>query len=152
MPAGDTAFTSDMTRAISFYLELDGIQEGQFKGVTGGEMSIEVVEYIASSKKGEYLKTKQPGKISFSNITLSRGMSAEMNLHKWIDDIAQGKIASSRKGGSVTGYDDSGEEVYKMTFERGWPIRYKGMDFDASTNEVKVEEVEICVEKCNRVK
>jgi phage tail-like protein len=143
--------TKDHTRAISFYLEFDNVQQGLFQSVTGGKIDIEVVEYVASGVKGEWLKAKQPGKISYSNIVLQRGHGDDMKLYNWIQDIVDGKIASSRKNGSVTGYDDQGNEVYKVNFERAWPKRYKGLDFDAKTNEVKVEEVEVVCEKLVRV-
>jgi len=149
MPFED--ITTDHQRAISFYLEIDNVQQGLFKSVTGGEISIEVVEYVASGQKGEWLKAKQPGKISFSNLVLQRGHGDDMKLYNWIQNIVDGQIASSRKSGSVTGYDDAGNEVYKVTFDRAWPCRYKGVDFDATTNEVKVEEVEIVIEKLVRV-
>jgi phage tail-like protein len=147
-----TELTKDSQRAVSFYLELDNVQQGLFKSVTGGEIKIDVTELVMSGQKGELLKTKQPGKINYSNITLSRGVTDDMKLYQWLKDVVDGKIQSSRKGGSVTGYSDSGDEVYKMTFERAWPCRYKGLDFDASSNEVKIEEVELVVEKSDRVK
>ena len=114
--------------------------------------SNEVVEYKASGEKGQYIIKKIPGRLTWNNITLKRGITDSLDLWKWRKMVEEGKIDEARKNGSVVMYDQNGNEVARWNFVNAWPSKLTGPTADAKSNEVAIEELEIVVEGYERVK
>jgi phage tail-like protein len=137
---------------IYWGLEIDGGIKGFFTEVGGLDSEHEVVEHRVSDDKGNAVIQKIPGNIKYSNIVLRRGITDDRSLHDWRQEIIDGKVESARKNGSIVMYGPDMSERVRYNFERGWPCKLKGPSLDAKKNEVAVEELEICVEKCVRAK
>lgn len=142
---------AEVTGAINFYLEIDGITEGLFKEVSGGDIEIEVIEHRVSTKSGEGAIYKIPGNTKYSNITMRRGKTDDKKFADWVKGVVDKGVAGNRKNGSITGKDRAGNTVYKVNFINGWPCKYKGVNNDAAKNEYALEEVELAVEKIEHV-
>ena len=143
---------AEVTGAISFYIEVDGITEGFFKEVSGGDIDIEVIEHRGSGKTGEQVMYKIPGNAKYGNIVMRRGVTDDTKLHDWFQKVLDKGVEGNRKNGSLTGYDKGAKEVYKINFTNAWPCKAKGFVVDASKNEFTLEEFEICVERIVRAK
>ena len=143
---------AEVTGAVSFYIEVDGITEGFFKEVSGGDIDVEVIEHRGSGKTGEQVMYKIPGNTKYGNITMRRGVTDDTKLHDWFQKILDKGVEGNRKNGSLTGYDKAQKEVYKINFTNAWPCKAKGFVVDASKNEFTLEEFEMCVERIIRAK
>jgi phage tail-like protein len=119
-----------------------------FMEVTGLEMRMQVEDYPAGGLNGTVLKF--PGRISWSNITLKRGVVArrdpldKSDLWAWFKGYVDGM--GERRDGVITLNDASGEARRAWAFRRGLPLRWLGPALDASRSAVAVETLEIAHE------
>jgi phage tail-like protein len=131
----------------NFLVELDGIAHAAFSEVTGLDATIEPVEYREGGENTTVRKL--PGKTSYSNIVLKRGMSADTVLYAWHRQTVLGNV--QRRNGSIIVLDRQGKEVARWNFVNAWPTKYDVPDFNATANAVAVETLELVNEGVERV-
>jgi phage tail-like protein len=134
-----------------FSVEFQNQIVGAFRECTGLGSENEVVEYKASSEKGQFVIKKVPGNLKWNNITLKRGITDSMDMWKWRGLVEQGKISEARKNGTITMYDQHKEAIAKWNFVNAWPSKLTGPAANAGNNEVAIEELEITHEGYTRV-
>ena len=59
---------------------------------------------------------KLPGLKKFSNITLKRGITDDLDLWNWRKQVMDGKIKDARKNGSIILMDDEGKDAAEWAF------------------------------------
>jgi len=138
--------------SVSFYVEVQGVFTGTFKGCTGLGSQSEVIENLAAGAGGVTRIYKIPGVTRWTNIVLKRGVTDSMDVWAWRKQVEEGKVNEARKNGSIIMYDQTNTEVARWNFENGWPAKISGPNLDASTNEIAIEELEIAHEKLVREK
>src|SRR5215213_2715410 len=99
-----------------FGVEFQGQVVGAFRECTGLGSENQVVEYKASGPKGEYVVKKVPGRMTWSNITLKRGITDAMDMWKWRAVVEEGRIDEARKNGSIIMFSQQGNEVARWDF------------------------------------
>ena len=82
-----------------------------------------------------------PGQTKYSNITLKRGITDDHSLWDWREKTIEGK--TERKNGSIVLMNESGEEKLRWNFVDGWPTKWTGPSFNATANEVAIEQLDI---------
>lgn len=143
---------ADNRRAIdhighyNFKVEIEGVTQAAFKNVEGLDAETEVIEYQDGD---DIVLRKRPGRTKYSNIVLKRGYVASDELWKWRETVIKGKV--ERKSGSIILCNDTGNEVMRYNFFEAWPAKWKGMQLDGKGTDVAVEEIELAVEKLERV-
>ena len=138
--------------SVSFYVEVQGVFTGTFRGCTGLGSQSEVIENLAAGAGGVTHIYKIPGVTRWTNIVLKRGVTDSMDVWAWRKQVEEGKVNEARKNGSIIMYDQTNTEVARWNFENGWPAKISGPNLDASTNEIAIEELEIAHEKLVREK
>lgn len=133
----------DLTTTSVFVLEIDSVEMGSFRKVSGIESETETIEYKEATKDGRMIIRKQPGAMKWSDITLERRIDSSRALWEWRKQVIEGDIDSARRSGSIVAKDSKMEEVARWNFENGWPSKWSGADFDAGSNEVATETVVI---------
>jgi phage tail-like protein len=137
---------SDPLVSSWFGVEFQGQVVGAFRECHGMGSSNEVVEYKASGPKGEYVVHKVPGRMTWNNVTLKRGITDAMDMWKWRKLVEEGDIDKARKNGSIVMFNQHGDEIARWQFFNAWPSRLTGPTANAGANEVGIEEMEITVE------
>lgn len=132
-----------------FALEVEGVEIGRFTGVSGLGYEAEVVTFQDSLGNGDIVTRKRPGRITYSDITLTRGLSADNELVDWYQTVLDGAV--ERKNGSIVMFDPSGDENGRWNFESAWISAWSASDLDAGSDEVVIEEVTITHEYLERV-
>jgi phage tail-like protein len=141
----------DLAGTYYFTLNLGGAEAaGFFAECTGLTSESAVVEHTASDANGKSYIQKFPGQLKWSNITLKRGIDKKMELWTWRKDVVDGKVADSRKDGTISVVDWEGNAVMTFKFIRAWPCRYSSPGLNAGGNEILVEELEIAHEGFER--
>lgn len=149
-----------------FYLELklEGSQDsvdGVFMDCSGFQATQDVIEICevtpqlwgkAGKSKGRVMRTKIPGSMKYSNITLQRGLLASMTLWNWLEKVQEGYWDEERRDGSLVIYDQAATEQFRLEFQRAWPICYQISDLDVKSGEYAIETLEITVEGLKRIK
>ena len=126
-----------------FTIDFGGTVAGAFRECTGLGSENEVVEYKASGDKGKFVMKKIPGRMKWNNITLKRGITANMDMWKWREKVEQGKVNDARLNGSVVMHDQDGTPIARCNFVNAWPSKLTGPASYATNNEVCFEELEI---------
>ena len=130
-----------------FKLEIDGLEAGGFSEVSGFDASIEPIEY----RKGD-MATETPLKVAglrkYGNITLKKGMIEGKVLYDWILKGLTGEV--ERKTVTVSLLDEKQAAVSSWKVINAWPTKYSAPDFNATSNEIAVETLELAHEGMTR--
>ena len=135
---------ADPLLSFHFSLDLQGSVSGYFMEVTGvgSENEITELKVMADNGIGQIVK-KMPGRLKWTDITLKRGITSEMDMWAWRKMVTDGNIEASRKNGSIIMYDHLGAIVAQWDFVRGWPSKITGPSIKSDDNAVGVEELTI---------
>ncbi len=138
-----TGSRNDPARNFNFLVELDGIAEARFMECSGLEATTEVIEYREGGDNTTVRKL--PGKTSYSDITLKRGISDSKTLWQWRAEVIGGTV--NRKSGSIVLFDISNKtEVARWNFVAAWPTKWEGPHLDARAKDVAIETLVIAHE------
>ena len=144
--------TKDPAVSTWFGIEFQGQIAGAFRECSGLGSENEIVEEKASGPKGEQITKKIPGRMKWTDITLKRGMTDDMDMWKWRQLVEEGKIDSARKNGSIVMFDQKGAEIARWDLINAWPSKISGPSANAGSNEIAIEELTITHESYKRVK
>lgn len=131
-----------------YKVEIDGLTAGGFSEVTGFDASIDVIEY----REGDQVQTplKLPGLKKYSNITLKQGLMDSDVLYKWMAAGFEGDV--ERKTITITLLDIAGKDAASWQVINAWPMKYTAPEFNATSSEVAIEQLEIAHEGMTRTK
>lgn len=128
-----------------FLVEIGGISYGMFRECTGFMSEIAIIE---NPQGGVFEMQKLPGRVKYSNIVLKWGLTDSTDLYNWHADAIKGQI--QRKNGSIVVLDSLGKEKVRWNFFSGWPSKYDAPDFNASSDDIAIETLEIAIERLER--
>lgn len=131
----------------SFYLDIQGAVTGIFTACSGFTSNNEVLVQKYADKSGRILIKKIPGPLKYNNVTLSKGITDNLDLWKWIGMVVDGKIDEARKNGTISLCDPTGAVVAQWEMKGVWPVRVTGPSLSAEGGKVGVEEVELTLEE-----
>jgi phage tail-like protein len=128
--------------AYKYLVEIDGISRAGFTEASGLDSAQDPIEY----REGTEVLTvrKLPGLNKYSNIVLKWGTTDDASLWEWRKKAIDGKV--ERKNGSVVLMNDAGEEKVRWNFRDAWPTKWTGPTFNATSNAVAIETLEIAHE------
>ncbi|HZS55900.1 MAG TPA: phage tail protein [Bryobacteraceae bacterium] len=133
----------DPFNATNFKVEIDGIASSAFLSVTGIEADVTAEDYRDGNDKVNSAR-KLPGEAKFSNITLKRGLTADLSLWQWMQQTLDGKL--TRKNVAIVMLTEAAEEVLRFTFVNAWPVKWSGPSLNAETSDVAIETLELAHE------
>ncbi|MDJ0770660.1 MAG: phage tail protein [Ilumatobacter sp.] len=136
MPIGE-----DALGGYTFKIEIDGQVIAQFKEVSGLGASREVIEHRELNLMGKEVIKKLPGKKSWEDIVLKRGVTDSTAVDDWFGEILKGNVDAARKNGSIVLYDYAGGEVRRYNFKNAWPNKVSVSGLQAGSSDIAVEEV-----------
>jgi phage tail-like protein len=140
MPA--TGERKDPFQGFNFRVEIGGIQRAAFRECSGLDSTQDPVEYREGTEK--LTARKLPGLNKYSNISLKWGITDDAELWQWRKKIMDGTV--ERKNGSIVLLDTTGAEKLRWNFVEGWPTKWTGPTFNATSNDVAIETLEIAHE------
>lgn len=148
MATGDQP--KDVFRGYRFKVVIDGITRAGFRECTGLDASNDAVDYREGDQPPHLLKLV--GLQKFSNITLKRGITDDVDLWKWRQMAMKGNVKEMRKNVQIKILDDEGNEAVEWTLLRAWPTKWTGPTLNATANEVAIDTIELTHEGLDRVK
>lgn len=121
---------------IHFSVEWGGTRIG-FSEVSGLGMTVEVVEYREGSSP-EYTPTKMPGRVTYDDIVLKRGVfESDNEFFNWINTIQLHAV--ERRDVTVSLLDENHEPMRVWKIKNAFPTRLEGPLLVASGNDVAIE-------------
>ena len=139
-------FDADSPTSATFDVVVDGKTLGRFMEASGLEVEVEMFEVVEGGQN--FHVHKFPGRFKFPNLTLKRGHTKDQGLIAWIDECSAGAFESNGKKLKRTTValkltSAKGKTLRSWTFYEAFPVRWKGPDFTADSDNFLVEELEI---------
>jgi phage tail-like protein len=124
---------------------------GQFSDCDGLEMTMEPKTVKEGGNNLEQIHL--PGRVSYGQLTLKRGMTANLDLWKWFTVAAGGGFKANQQAtenkrgllavGQVTMFDNGGRPKLRFMLTGCLPVKIKGATLSAKDGQVAIEEMQI---------
>jgi phage tail-like protein len=142
----DTGFYDESATTATFLVEVDGDTVGRFTEVQGLEVSVEVEEIKEGGEN--FFVHKLPGRFTWPNLVLKRGITESNNLLAWMDKASAGGFEAAgnkleRNTMAITLVSAAGVRLRAWNFEGAFPVNWTGPTFAASSDDPATEELEI---------
>ena len=122
-----------------FLVELGELIVGGFSEVQGLEAELETEEYEEGGVNN--FAHVLPGRWTYPNLTLERGMTRSTELWDWMNEARHG--APERRSGRIVILNSRGLPVRGWEFIHGYPVRWEGPALNAEQGDVAIETLEI---------
>jgi phage tail-like protein len=132
--------------SATFLFEVDGVDIGQFAEVSGLEVSIDTEDILEGGQNS--FVHKMPGRMTWPNITLKRGVTRQDNLLAWLNASSGETFAANgnkltRKTAAITLVDRTGKRLRSWDFDDAYPVKWSGPTFAADSADAPTESLEI---------
>lgn len=127
----------------NFAVELDGITRMGFKDCSGLDSDTAATTYREGTD-ANLAQRKLPGLVSYTNIVLGRGITNDHALWDWRKEVMDGTI--TRRAISIVLRNAKGEEQIRWNVKECWPVKWSGPSFDATSDAVAIEKLELAHE------
>jgi len=134
----------DPYAGYNFSVELDGITRAGFQQCSGLDNSQNATEYREGTDKNLSVR-KLSGLVTHSDVTLSRGVTADRKLWEWREKAMKGKV--ERHDISIMLLDDTGEPRITWNLFACWPRQWTGPTLDAASDGAAVEQLVLAYER-----
>ncbi|MFQ5857716.1 MAG: phage tail protein [Anaerolineae bacterium] len=141
MPTGER---NDPYRGFNFRVEIDNAAVAGFNECSGLTFDVDPVDYREGTDIPLHVR-KLTGLRKFANIALKRGFTDNTELWDWYKNVLNG--VPDRRNGSITLQDEEHNDVLRWNFENGWICKWEGPALNATSNDVAIESIEICIER-----
>jgi phage tail-like protein len=141
MATGDR---KDPYRGYNFRLELGTTAVAGFRECSGLSFSTDPVEYREGTDIPLHVR-KLTGLNKWANLSLKHGITDNKELFTWYKTAIDGAV--ERRDGSIILQDEQHNDVLRWNFENGWICKWEGPMLNATSNDVALESIEICVEQ-----
>jgi phage tail-like protein len=125
---------------VEFDLPDAGDLDIRFREVSGLTMELEQ-ETVTEGGENRFVH-KVPGRASYPDLVLKRGLIAESAVTQWIRDAVQGFVIRPVTL-SVSLLDPQLEPLRTFAFTNAWPKKWTVSDFNAQTSDIVVETLEL---------
>jgi phage tail-like protein len=146
-----TATSEDALIGSRFAIDIDGVTMAYFESASGFSNETELVEQKVVQSNGVTVVRKIPGQLTWGPLTLTRGVTTDMEFWNWRQAVIDGDTNNMRRNCSLIMYDHSGAEKVRYNFEAAWPSKWSGPDVKADDSAVVIETLEIQYEFMERV-
>ena len=141
---------TDPLAGFHFQLDLGGVVAGYFTEISGLGSENEVIEHKVV-EGGKQKVQKIPGRLKWGDITLKRGITAQMDIWTWRKQVEDGMVDAARTNGSIIMLDQELTPIAQWDFEGAWPSKVSGPQVQSDSNNYGVEEMTIVHEYIVRV-
>jgi phage tail-like protein len=141
-----TPLGGDLPIADRFLFELDGVEIGVFRSVTGLEVTVQFDEFREGGQNGYVHKV--PGRMSWPNLVFRRGITQSDAVFEWLakssgEQFAANRNKVTRSTGAVTAISSNGTRLRSWEFIDVCPVRWKGPELSVENQTPLEEELEV---------
>jgi phage tail-like protein len=142
----NTPLGGELPVADRFLFELDGVEIGVFRSVTGLEVTVQFDEFREGGQNGYVHKV--PGRMSWPNLVFRRGITESNAVFDWLakssgEQFAAGGNKVTRSTGAVVAIGLDGARLRSWEFIDVFPVRWKGPEFSVDQQIPLEEELEV---------
>lgn len=136
-------------RKYKFLVEIDGFQSAKFQNCSALEAELATIEY---SEGGTEYPFKEPGRVSYTDLTLERGATDDLDAYNWwreTIDAAANKGSTSpnfKRNCDIVAIDRDGSELKRWTLNAAWPKKFMAGEWDNEADEINIEQLVLAYE------
>ena len=110
------------------------------------ELSVEVAN-IEHHEGGSLIPNKYPGRLKFSDVTLERGATRDLDLLNWFSQVANAAANAGlvdprfKRDIDIVQLDRDGSTLRRWTLSNAWPIKFVAGAWDNEADENVIESV-----------
>ncbi len=131
---------ADPEGSFIFALEIEGTEVAHFTECSGLKSSTEIFELQEGGMN--HRVHKLPGQSKWENVTLRYGVTSDVSLPLWRNEILQDQFGN-RRNGAIVMKTLAGDEVRRYNFIQAWPVSWDGPSFSSSSSELAIESIEL---------
>jgi phage tail-like protein len=135
----ETGARTDPYSVFNFLVEIDGVTVAGFSECSGLTNETKAIDYREGLD--DTFVSKLPGLREFPPIVLKRGFSDNRELWDWRRTVIEGR--TERHTGVITLLNEARQPAHRFGFVAGFPTKWEGPSFNAKTNDVAIETLEI---------
>ena len=129
----------DPYMSYNFAVEIGGVVLGGFSEVSGLSSEIELESYEEGGRNG--FVHKFPKHTTYPNLVLSRGLVNTDLFHFWYRTTSKGLI--QQLNGTILLLNSRQIPMMWWTFKKAYPVKWEGPQFNASSDDIAVEKIEL---------
>jgi phage tail-like protein len=133
--------TPDPVGELRFKVSLGDIEIGRFTECTGLSVEWDVQTYAEGGENR--FEHKLRGRVKYPNLVLKRGITHEDALLKW---FFQSREHKERRSITLTLVGPDGKPVRTFSFASAIPVKWTGPNFNAGSNNIAMETLELAHE------
>lgn len=134
-----------------FAVEIAGIQDAVFTECSGFEVKIDVEEYKEGGLND--FVHKLPGRQSYTNLTLKRGVINSIELWDWLNRLVAAKAKKEEKKNiSIVLYNGQGQEQLRWNLTAAYPIKWTSPSMQSDQSSILIESLELAYQEFTLVK
>ena len=144
-------YEDERVSAASFLVEVDQVggtrvEIGRFMEITGLEVTVQTEELEEGGQNG--FVHRLPSRMTWPNIVLKRGITQNNSLIEWLNKSSGEQFGANhnvlaRTTASITLLGAGGKRLRTWVFDEAFPVKWTGPNFDESSSEFAVEQLEI---------
>lgn len=135
---------ADPFRGYNFRVEFDGVTKAAFREFSGLTFETDPVEYREGDEQRLHVR-KLYGLRKFTNLQAKRGITTDLQLWTWYNQILNG--GAPLRDGAVIMTDELQRDTLRWSFRNAFICKWEGPSFNATSNDVAIEMIEICVDR-----
>jgi phage tail-like protein len=129
-------------KKFKFVVEIDGFASAGFRKCS--ELAVEVAN-VQYYEGGSLIPNKSPGRLTFTDVTLERGATSDLDMFRWFSDVAT--LASGlglvepafKRNLDIVQQDRDGSTLRRWQLTAAWPIKFVAGDWDNESDENVIE-------------
>lgn len=137
-------------KKFKFIIEVDGFASAAFQDCS--ELSAEVAK-IEQWEGGSLVPDKDPGRVTFADITLQRGATEDLDMWDWFEEVAD--VAANaglinpefKRNLDIVQQERDGSTLRRWRVELAWPTKFVAGDWDNNADENVIESVTLTFRK-----
>jgi len=125
-----------------YIVEIDDFARAAFTKCSALEAEVGKVE---TWEGGALTAHKEPGRVTYSDVTLERGVTEDQDCYSWFKQV----IAAYKDTGlvapefyrnlDIVQQDRAGNEVRRWSLEEAWPVKFVAGEWDNEADESVIE-------------
>lgn len=124
----------------NFLVEIDGVSTAGFSEIGVLTTDTDAIDYREGTDLRPNVR-KIPGLRKYANVMLKRGYTQSRDLWNWRKEILDGVV--KRRTVGITLLDELRNPVLRWTITDAWIVKWETSAFNAKTNEILIETMEL---------
>lgn len=131
-------------KKFKFIIEIDGVAYAGFQKCSALEAEVAVVE---QNEGGSLIPDKSPGRVKFTDITLDRGATDDLDLFNWFKEVVDASANSGltdpnyKRNLDIVQQDRDGTTLRRWRVTRAWPTKFSAGEWDNDADENVMESI-----------